>query len=149
MKPVFLVKGVEGLESGPVTTAFYYPGEFTGLILHLNSPVNLKLHGMQYQLRVASKKTPDPVKDPLLPDDARLVLTAGNSTQVLYSPGHAVDDAEWELIWAGDLDRDGKLDLYVDVTWHYNISQHTLFLSSQAGKGQLVRKVAVFETSGC
>ena len=37
---------------------------------------------------------------------------------------------------------DGKLDLYVQVGYHYNSTQRKLFLSSQAKKGKLVREVA-------
>ena len=41
-------------------------------------------------------------------------------------------DASPRLLFAGDIDRDGKLDLIVDTTDHYNKSRPTLFLSSPA-----------------
>jgi hypothetical protein len=84
-----------------------------------------------------------------LPRNARLVLVFGELRQVLFSLQECGNDASWSLIWAGDLDRDGKLDLYVSVTQHYNVSQRKLFLSSTAGDKQLVREVAEFITSGC
>ncbi len=87
--------------------------------------------------------------DQLLPNKAKLVLTFGASNQVLYSLAGCGDDAGWSLIWAGDLDGDGKLDLYVNVTQHYNVSERKLFLSSQAQKGQLVKEIAEFVTTGC
>lgn len=40
------------------------------------------------------------------------------------------DDASPQLLFAGDLDRDGQLDLLFDVTDHYNLQLPTLFLSS-------------------
>ena len=74
---------------------------------------------------------------------------SGESGQVLYSLQDCGNDPSWRLLWAGDLDRDGKLDLYVSVTQHYNVSERKLFLSSQADEGQLVKEVADFVTSGC
>jgi len=59
------------------------------------------------------------------------------------------DDAAPELLFAGDLDRDGELDLLFDTTHHYNVSRPTLFLSSQAGSGELLREVATHEATGC
>jgi hypothetical protein len=59
------------------------------------------------------------------------------------------DDASPHLIFAGDLDRDGRLDLILDTTDHYNLSRPTLFLSGAAGKGEVVRAVATHAAVGC
>lgn len=59
------------------------------------------------------------------------------------------NDAAPALLFAGDLDRDGELDLLFDTTDHYNVARPTLFLSSQAGHGELLREVARHEASGC
>jgi hypothetical protein len=59
------------------------------------------------------------------------------------------DDASPRLIFAGDLDRDGRLDLIFDTTDHYNLSRPTLFLSGAAGKGEVVRAVATHDAVGC
>ncbi|MET0807665.1 MAG: hypothetical protein ABWX93_02785, partial [Pseudoxanthomonas sp.] len=59
------------------------------------------------------------------------------------------DDASPTLLFAGDLDRDGKLDLIFDGTDHYNVSRPTLFLSSPAGQGELLHEVARYESVGC
>ena len=53
------------------------------------------------------------------------------------------------LRWAGDVDRDGRLDLLIDMTDHYNVSAPTLFLSSQAKQGELVGAAAVLHSVGC
>lgn len=60
-----------------------------------------------------------------------------------------VSDASPQPIFAGDLDRDGQLDLIFDTTDHYNLSRPTLFLSSPAGKGELLRAVATHDAVGC
>ena len=54
-----------------------------------------------------------------------------------------------QVIWVGDLDGDNRLDLLLDVSNHYNVSEYTLFLSSQRGKNPHVGKAAVFRTTGC
>ena len=59
------------------------------------------------------------------------------------------DDAAPALLFAGDLDRDGELDLLFDTTDHYNVARPALFLSSHAGPGELLREVARHEASGC
>lgn len=59
------------------------------------------------------------------------------------------DDASPELIFAGDLDRDGKLDLIFDTSDHYNVSQPTLFLSGAAEGDELLHAVATYEAVGC
>lgn len=59
------------------------------------------------------------------------------------------DEASPSLLFAGDLDGDGALDLLYDVTDHYNVSAPTLFLSGAAGDGELVHAVAAQRTTGC
>ena len=59
------------------------------------------------------------------------------------------DEASPALLFAGDLDGDGALDLLYDVTDHYNVTAPTLFLSGAAGAGELVHAVAEQRTTGC
>lgn len=58
-------------------------------------------------------------------------------------------EAAPNVIFAGDLDHDGRLDLIFDTTDHYNLSRPTLFLSSAADRGMLVRAVATHAALGC
>ena len=59
------------------------------------------------------------------------------------------DDATPQLLFAGDLNRDGKLDLIFDIADHYNKSRPTLFLSSPARPDNLLLEVAHYEAIGC
>ncbi len=59
------------------------------------------------------------------------------------------DDASPYLIFAGDLDRDGKLDLIFDTTDHYNVSRPVLFLSGAAEGDELLHTVADYSAVGC
>lgn len=52
------------------------------------------------------------------------------------------------LLWAGDLDRDGKLDLLYDLRSCYMYNEIALFLSSAAKEGELVGLVARWNAVG-
>jgi hypothetical protein len=51
--------------------------------------------------------------------------------------------------FAGDLDHDGRLDLIMNASRHYNETRPTLFLSTAAKPGQLVGKAAELSMTGC
>ncbi|WP_114782299.1 hypothetical protein [Botryobacter ruber] len=51
------------------------------------------------------------------------------------------------LHWAGDIDRDGIPDLIAELSAQPNRSRTALFLSSEADRGKLYKKVAAFESS--
>ncbi len=54
------------------------------------------------------------------------------------------------VVWAGDLDGDGRIDLVLDDQVHYAFNvYYRLFLSSEAESGKLVKEVAVFAAVGC
>lgn len=54
------------------------------------------------------------------------------------------------LYWVGDLDSDGKLDLFMNF-WNYEKGYYSsgLFLSSEAKKGQLVKRFEFLAYGGC
>lgn len=59
------------------------------------------------------------------------------------------DDASPHVIFAGDLDRDGRLDLIFDTSNHYNLSHPVLFLSGAAEADELLHAVAAHDAVGC
>jgi hypothetical protein len=147
-EPVFLVKRARMLREGPVFTVFAEKPDYAKTLEKV-SPLKLEMATTSYELKVISSQDGEQCSEHEFPRNAQLVLTNGNSKQVLYSLEDCGNDPSWYLLWAGDIDLDGKLDLYVSVSYHYNVSQRKLFLSSQATKGQLVKEVAGFETYGC
>lgn len=79
-----------------------------------------------------------------------LVAMSGQRDATVAGSGMLLgSEATPHLIFAGDLDRDGRLDLIFDTTDHYNVSRPTLFLSGAAGEGELVRVVAEYHSVGC
>jgi hypothetical protein len=141
-KPLFLVRGAV-LRPGPATTLLSQP-----TFLGAGTERKLRLRDTGYVLRVVS---PGPPSEHITRDNARLELGAGRASQVLYALGGTGRETEatWRLLWAGDLDRDGRLDLYVEVSDHYNVTDRRLFLSGGATKGRLLRQVARLTTTGC
>ena len=147
---VILVKDVQGLRAGPVTTlttdADIAPGD----------PVHLVLKGEAYSVSLACG-APKRGKDTEL-TPCSLVVRHRQRSQVLRTyDGYYVDgafgavgdDAQPKLLWAGDLDGDHALDLLIDLTDHYNVSRPTLFLSRSRRAGALLEPVAAHESVGC
>ena len=126
-RPIFVVKG---LKAGPVKSALSQHDGFPD--------VGAKVRGEGFELEVQKHGA----------DGRKLVLREGAKEQVLYQQAESDLDG-WGVSWVGDIDGDGKLDFLIEADRHYNISTSRLFLSSHAGKGQLVKQVAVTTASGC
>jgi len=58
------------------------------------------------------------------------------------------DEGGASLVWAGDLDGDGHLDLILNATPKYSVSVYVLYLSSAATKGPL-GKVSELRVTSC
>jgi hypothetical protein len=162
-QPVFLVRNAGMLKPGTVKTA-YHGGYANKHELKYGTQISLKLNEENYLLKVASNREPSRDCPDCLQSDTRLILTMARSSQTIYDLGKILraefgDGPEiikviaetpgWHLLWAGDADRDGKLDLYFNLSSHFNTTERRLFLSSQANPGELVKEVAKFVTQGC
>jgi len=142
------------LAAGPIEAA-----ELSGQQAGSGLPYRFTFHGQSYRLASQCDPQPRTVQEQQPQFDCRIELRTGGQRQVLSrltgyrEPGATTvslgDDASPTLRFAGDLDRDGKLDLIFDTTDHYNVSRPTLFLSSQAGRGELLHEVARYESVGC
>lgn len=65
--------------------------------------------------------------------------------QLLFKESEGVGGHNAYLRWAGDLDRDGKLDLIYNLGKHHTQALLTLYLSSAAKPGELVGLVAQWD----
>lgn len=144
-EPLFLVRGSEDFQAGPVKTAFrgakfLYPGQSEVMTLAPSKYFRLSAFGEALDGLYEAE-----LKDYTL----KFVQGQGEKqTIVRYEQLYSLDGRP-ELLWAGDLDRDGKLDLFFNLTDHYNVMGYTLFLSSKSGEGEYLRKVAELILTGC
>lgn len=59
------------------------------------------------------------------------------------------DDAMIEILFAGDIDDDGILDLIIETSSHYNSMSPTLYLSKPSPKEKIVIPVGIHTSTGC
>ena len=139
--PVFLIRGLPELREGAVKTVFFgyfRPTPSNGITLYASSdPMS------QCNLHASGKQSTETI------DDYKLSFSDLRTTQILATRTPAFTEAFPTLRWAGDLDRDGKLDLLIDMTNHYNIMLPTLFLSSRTAPTELLKEVASHRRGGC
>lgn len=142
---IFLLKNAKTLRQGEIETVFLANDEDESSYLKNNTQKTFDFNGETYVLSVENKLS----SDEFLGKGSKLTLMRSGEKQVLNYLKDECSDCFWRLHWIGDLDRDGKLDFYFDLSGHYNVSDKRLFLSSPAAKGKLVKYVANFWTNGC
>lgn len=144
--PMFAMCNISRIKPGPVTTLYLHPtsDELDRQELFLE-PMNagyrreFQLGGQAFILRVSAGLTKS--KDKV----AVLVLEHNGTSQIVDYNYDVIGD----LLWAGDLDNDGKLDLYINEFNEKGYFQSKLFLSSSATKGKLLKLVGTFGMAGC
>ncbi len=78
-----------------------------------------------------------------------VVLHKGSERTVIGKRPPKEDNEGWhDLLWAGDLDHDGKLDFIIYDGFN-NGSLTCLYLSSVADEKQIVKRISCFSSSGC
>lgn len=147
--PLFLVKGLEDLKEGTVKAAFsgrkfIYPGETLSFEFEEGDYYAMAAFG-----EVADAGIARPFHIKYRDYQIKFSHTPWANTQLIASFASLSIDRLPELLWAGDLDRDGKLDLLFDLTSHYNVQLYSLFLSSAAEEDELVKLVSQFRNVGC
>jgi hypothetical protein len=153
-KPIFLVKGAAMLKPGAATTIHQGGEAKEHELVNTEDLASRKLRQLNlgdqaYQLKVVERKVGPhkPLCDECVSID--LALVCGEQTQILTPEGEFLLETLsyiWKLLWAGDVDGDGKLDLYVRFDLKGLHARRELFLSSQAKPGQLVKSVVSFES---
>ena len=135
--PLFLITGMDTLKTGMVKTLF--AGR---LPLPMGSSLEFSLdEASSYSITAfgGMESNAGSVVH-------RVELVNGSRSQLICSYDRT-DAAVTYLLWAGDLDRDGKLDMLIDTVCDYNALGPVLFLSSIAEDGDLMNMAAQFETS--
>lgn len=142
-EPLFLVRGSPRFRPGPLETVFderrfIYPAEGFSLQLESGRWFGFQAYG-----------SAKPAVGGVFVDDYEIRMYQGTRTQTLAEFRRIDWDGPPRLIWAGDLDRDGNLDALLDLSTSYAGNLYVLFISSAAGNGQLVGRVAEFPIAGC
>ncbi|WP_306565084.1 hypothetical protein [Flavobacterium lindanitolerans] len=115
-----------------------------------NEKITLAFNGTEYILRgegevLASEKViNDDGKEELFQNvkNYRLYISTKNTPEKLLLQEPSFNDTFVELLFAGDIDRDGKLDFIFGANRDYEEERVILFLSSKAEPGSHVKKVA-------
>ena len=138
---IMLVRGGE-LSAGPVTQAVRLTNrDSSGADLEQDFDDRFELLGRFYTLRVDARRVDRNIIERTIrleSDEASQVLLVDTSGEM-----------SGEILWAGDLDRDGRLDLVMNLSNHYNLWLPTLLLSSEAKQGAVVGEAASFAGVGC
>lgn len=146
--PVLLVRGLDDLQAGPTETCFdgvphrfLYPGER----MHLKLESGDRLH-----LYALGQAVTQDTHDLIVIRDYSLHVTRtyGHPGQKIFSADIVMPGGPPNLKWAGDLDQDGLVDLFFDLTNQEVGSNYTLFRSTTRGPG-IVERAASFSVTGC
>jgi hypothetical protein len=146
-QPYLLLKGLDHLKTGPVDTAFagmefFYPGQ----------SLSIKLGKPEKWYHVRALGTAGARRGEIFFTDYRLELHHSERLDagqpIIQLKAMTLDNTP-QLRWAGDLDRDGRLDLLLEVPIGGYSSRLVLLLSSRAAPPQLVKEVASFDQLDC
>lgn len=115
-----------------------------------NEKVTYIFNGVRYIFRAEGKVlseykvTSDDDKEGIFKNvsNYKLYLTAGSNPEKLLLAEESFHDTFVELLFAGDIDGDGKLDLIFSANRDYEEERAILFLSSKAKNEDVIKKVS-------
>ncbi|MBX3180676.1 MAG: hypothetical protein KF886_25295 [Candidatus Hydrogenedentes bacterium] len=153
-RPAFLFRGLGGVQAGPLESCAVdreasqlYPGQDVELRLgkrKLDERVRLVVTG--------SVELPSGTAYPSVAAyQLHLIKGFGSIVSQTIAEIPGVSRGSWPgLVWAGDLDGDGELDLLLDLREDDLTTELALYLSSAAKEGELVGLAAKWRaTSNC
>lgn len=150
--PLLLLGGL-ALQEGKLETSFInnprclYPGDY----------IRFNMNNKEYALMATGTVAFDTAGNRMVPyiKNYKVLLVENMYNHpviqeiISFDQLYASEEVQPSVFYVGDIDRDGKPDLLYDLSTHYNVSNITLFLSSKATSGKLVKQVASWNTTGC
>ncbi len=160
--PLLLIHGLKEPAEGPILSATLEPPDWPSeqstrlrqnAFLFPGQTHRLTLPTDKIRLTAVGTAHEDPEFHYVYLDNYQIKMYRGEEketiSQALTTIPRMGDLGEPYLIWAGDIDRDGKIDLIYDLTDHYIKTHLALFLSSAAKEGELVGLVAEWKRFAC
>lgn len=141
---ILLFRGVAAARRGPVDTVALRRSLYEWPLRTQGTP--LKLGSNVYELTTEWGTVRKGGEDQMPP--YKVILSVGATQQQVLAEMKQTNDAGPHLDWAGDLDRDGRLDLVLQTPTHYVMADSDVYLSSLAMDGRIVRKIGTIERCG-
>jgi hypothetical protein len=137
---VLLISGLNYLQGRPITAIpfkkkYILPGEHKDFICN---DIKYTLYATGTNKSTSLKREPYNVSDYKL--FLKAVINGQKYNQILLSIA-MFDDVISTLTFIGDIDGDGRPDLIMDTTNNYNMERATLYLSTPAETGKLLKVV--------
>lgn len=146
---LFLAKDIVGLKPGEVATLFIKRSSDDRVYMEQGFRRAFKLGEIEYVLRVTTGLQSDGGQVNVL------VLESKGKSQIVtfnlyYKDHNTLYNSIGELLWVGDMDRDGRLDLHFsDYGYEKGGFGSNLYLSFPASGDRMVERVAGFHSAGC
>jgi hypothetical protein len=125
------------------------PVVFTSRIIYPNDTLDFNYLGINYSIFATGIKGSE---EPFEITNYKLFLIAnikGRKYKSLLAATPDFDNQMIELIFGGDIDGDGILDLIVNTSRHYNVTNPTLYLSKPAKKLEILIPIGAHRSVGC
>ena len=137
--PFFADRSIKGVK---LTKNYIYPGD----------TISLNYLGVNYKIFATGGKKKVQSQNGFDVWNYKLYVTAtikGKPYKSLLVAQPDFDEQMIRLIFAGDIDGDGILDLIIDTSRHYNATRATVYLSRPANDGEVVKPIGVHTSVGC
>jgi hypothetical protein len=115
-----------------------------------NEKVSFKFNNTEYLIRAEGKVLStenvytdgDKLEKYQKVENYKLFISTKDSKEQLFLTEKSFNDTFVELLFVGDIDNDGKLDFIFGANRDYEEERVVLYLSSQAEKGQIIKRVS-------
>ena len=81
--------------------------------------------------------------------DYKLYIEASNLNKTLIGSASDFDESLFSLLWAGDINNDGCIDVIMDLARKYSYQEIVLFVSEKIGNKYILKEYARFRIYAC